>query len=140
MTDKLRHQAGVRRAAALVLACALASAIALAAGISFAAEPGASQWSTVGGDLGNTRYSALAQINSQNVAKLGAAWISEKVGPPPSARAMPVIDGELLFLTAPPFVTAVSLTRGKSHGSTAWRPTLHRGRRLRAHPRAKAWR
>jgi PQQ-dependent dehydrogenase (methanol/ethanol family) len=113
MTDKLRHQAGVRRAAALALACALASAIALAAGISFAAEPGASQWSTVGGDLGNTRYSALAQINSQNVGKLGAAWISDKVGPPPSARAMPVIDGELLFLTAPPFVTAVSLTTGQ---------------------------
>jgi quinohemoprotein ethanol dehydrogenase len=75
------------------------------------------QWSTVGGDSGNTRYSSLSQINTQNVSKLGAAWVSEKVGPPPTARAMPVVDRGMMFLTAPPYVYAVNLSTGK----VAWR-------------------
>lgn len=83
------------------------------AALAFVALPSSAQWSTVGGDQGNTRFSSLTQINSQNVAKLGAAWISEKLGPPPSSRAMPVIDDGLLFLTAPPFVTAVDIVTGK---------------------------
>jgi len=98
----------------------LAFLILLAAGLAVAAQPGAAQWSTVGGDLGNTRYSSLRQVDSQSVAKLGAAWISDKVGPPPSSRAMPVLDGGLLFLTAPPFVTAVDLSTGK----VAWQYRL----------------
>jgi len=108
MQDKLKHLAG-RPIAARVLG----ALVAAGAAIVLAAQPSAAQWSTVGGDLGNSRYSSLAQINAQNVTKLGAAWISEKVGPPPSSRAMPVIDDGLLFLTAPPFVTAVDLTTGK---------------------------
>jgi alcohol dehydrogenase (cytochrome c) len=91
----------------------LARILTAAIAIALAALPGHAQWSTVGGDQGNTRYSSLSQINSQNVSKLGAAWISEKIGPPPSSRAMPVIDGGLLFVTAPPFVTAVNLADGK---------------------------
>ncbi|HXO88507.1 MAG TPA: PQQ-binding-like beta-propeller repeat protein [Candidatus Acidoferrales bacterium] len=83
------------------------------AALASVALPSSAQWSAVGGDQGNTRYSSLTQINSQNIAKLGAAWISEKVGPPPSSRAMPVIDDGLLFLTAPPFVTAVDIVTGK---------------------------
>ena len=77
---------------------------------------GAGQWSTVGGDSGNTRYSSLAQINSQNVTKLGAAWVSEKIGVT-SSRAMPVIDNGMMFLTAPPDVYAVNINTGK----IAWR-------------------
>ena len=85
----------------------------LSAGAQFAAG----QWSTVGGDSGNTRYSSLAQIDAQNVSKLGAAWVSEKVGPAPTSRSMPVVDNGLMFLTAPPFVYAVNLGTGK----IAWR-------------------
>ncbi len=73
----------------------------------------ATQWSTVGGDTGNTRYSSLAQINTQNVTKLGAAWVSEKVGPSPTYRVMPVIDNGLMFLTAPPLVCAVDIATGR---------------------------
>jgi len=109
MQDKLIHQAGVRRAAARVFAYV----VVLAGGITFAAQLGMCQWSTVGGDSGNTRYSSLAQIDAQNVGKLGAAWVSEKVGPGPTARAMPVVDNGLMFLTAPPYVYAVNLTTGK---------------------------
>jgi len=109
MQGELRFQRGRRHSAARVLAFILV----VAAGTALTARQAAGQWSTVGGDSGNSRYSPLAQINSQNVAKLGAAWISDKVGPPPSSRAMPVIDNGLLFLTAPPFVTAVNLSTGK---------------------------
>jgi quinohemoprotein ethanol dehydrogenase len=92
---------------------ARARILTAAAAVALAALPTPAQWSTVGGDQGNTRYSSLSQINSQNISKLGAAWISDKIGPPPSSRAMPVIDAGLLFVTAPPFVTAVNLADGK---------------------------
>jgi PQQ-dependent dehydrogenase (methanol/ethanol family) len=97
-----------------------AAAAVLAAAVVLATQPSAGQWSAVGGDSGNTRYSSLAQINSQNVTKLGAAWVSDKVGPPPSARVMPVIDDGLMFLTAPPYVTAVNI----STGQIAWQHRL----------------
>ena len=116
MQGELRYQCGRRRAGARVLA----SILAVATGVILTAQQSAGQWSTVGGDSGNSRYSSLAQINSQNVAKLGAAWVSEKVGPPPSARAMPVIDAGFMFLTAPPFVTAVNI----STGQIAWQYRL----------------
>ena len=35
---------------------------------------GQSDWPAYGGDLGNTRYSALDQINIQNITKLTQAW------------------------------------------------------------------
>ncbi len=92
---------------------ALAFALIVVAAPAFAA----SQWSTVGGDSGNTRYSSLEQINAQNVAKLGAAWMSEKISPPPSSRGVPVIDKDLMFLTSAPFVYAVNISTGK----IAWR-------------------
>ena len=76
----------------------------------------AGQWSTVGGDSGNTRFSSLAQINSQTVTRLGAAWVSEKIGVP-TARTMPVVDNGLMFVTAPPYVYAVNISTGK----IAWR-------------------
>jgi PQQ-dependent dehydrogenase (methanol/ethanol family) len=116
MQGELRYQYGHRRSGARVLA----SILVVAAGVALTAQEGAAQWSTVGGDSGNSRFSLLAQINSQNVVKLGAAWISEKIGPPPSARAMPVIDDGLMFLSAPPFVTAVNITTGQ----IAWQHRL----------------
>lgn len=91
--------------------------VAAAAGVAFAAQVDDTQWSTVDGNMDNTRYSSLAQINSQNIAKLGAAWTSDKVGPGPSSRSMPVINGDLMFLTAPPYVVAVNIDTGK----IAWR-------------------
>jgi quinohemoprotein ethanol dehydrogenase len=116
MPGELGHQRVRRSSGARVLAFFLL----VTSGVTLAAEQSAGQWSTVGGDSGNSRYSSLAQINSQNVAKLGAAWISEKVGPPPSARAMPVIHDGLMFLTAPPFVSAINL----STGQIAWQYRL----------------
>ena len=89
----------------------------LVAGLACMAQRAAAQWPTVGGDAGNERYSPLAQINKENVAKLGAAWISEKIAPPPRSRAMPLIDNGLMIFTAPPFVYAVNI----STGQVAWK-------------------
>ena len=40
-----------------------------------AQDSGATDWPTYGNDPGGTRYSPLAQINRENVAKLKVAWI-----------------------------------------------------------------
>lgn len=92
---------------------------ALAFGFACLAAPvfAAAGWTTVGGDSGNTRYSSLSQISAQNVTKLGGAWVSEKITPPPSSRAVPVIDNGLIIFTAPPFIYAVNL----SNGQVAWK-------------------
>ena len=37
------------------------------------------EWPTVTGEAGNMRYSPLNKISAQNVARLGAAWTSEKL-------------------------------------------------------------
>ncbi len=48
----------------------------LGAAIALSAQSGAKngEWPTYGGDLGNSRYSALDQINSSNFDKLQVAW------------------------------------------------------------------
>ena len=38
------------------------------------------EWSAVSGDLGNTRYSTLTQINKDTLAKLRGAWTSANRG------------------------------------------------------------
>ena len=116
MLIEFRHQAERKR----LLRSVFGALVVVAASMVLAAQPAAAQWSTVGGDSGNSRYSSLTQIDTQNVMKLGAAWVSEKIGPPPSARAMPLIDDGLMFFTAPPFVTAVNV----STGQIAWQYRL----------------
>ena len=93
--------------------------VAFVFGLALAASPvfAAGEWSTVGGDAGNTRYSSLSQINAQNVAKLGGAWATEKITPPPSSRTVPVIDNGLIIFTAPPLIYAVNV----SNGQIAWK-------------------
>src|SRR5678809_594305 len=46
------------------------------------------EWPTYGGDLGNTRYSALDQINAANFDKLEVAWRfkTDNLGPRPEAN------------------------------------------------------
>jgi hypothetical protein len=41
-------------------------------------QPAGAQWSIVGGDWHNSRYSTLDRINTQTVARLGGAWTSQK--------------------------------------------------------------
>jgi quinoprotein glucose dehydrogenase len=62
--------------------------VVLGAAIAVHAQTGAKngEWPTYGGDLGNSRYSALDQINASNFDKLQLAWKfrTENLGPPPA--------------------------------------------------------
>ncbi len=102
-------------------------AIVLGAAIICTAQLGLAQWPEVNG-VNNQRYSSLSEINTQNVTKLGAAWVIKGIEPMPSNRATPVVDGNLMFVTAPPYVYAVNIDSGE----IVWRfdahaPTAHGG-------------
>ena len=75
-------------------------------------RPAGKQWPAVSGDSGNTRYSTLNQITTQNIAKLGAAWTSQKFDAQAGARTMPLVHDGLMFLTAGPAVYALDAKTG----------------------------
>ncbi len=75
-------------------------------------RPASKQWPTVSGDWGNTRHSTLNQITTQNVAKLGGAWTSQKFESAAGARTMPLVHDGLMFLTVPPSVYALDAKTG----------------------------
>jgi alcohol dehydrogenase (cytochrome c) len=85
-------------------------------------------WPTVTGGAGNMRYSPLNQISAQNVARLGAAWTSDKLDAAVSSRAMTVVTDGLLFFTAPPFVYALDAKTGKTVWRYGTRPAPGAGR------------
>jgi quinohemoprotein ethanol dehydrogenase len=70
------------------------------------------EWTTVNGDLGNTRYSTLTRINTQTVATLAGAWMSPKFDAVGAGRAMPVVKDGLLFITAGASVYAFDARTG----------------------------
>ncbi len=90
-------------------ACAIGLIAALsgaAVSATSAAPPRASlptagaDWLQATGDIGNTRYSALSQINTSNISHLGAAWISEKFDDGGNSRATPVVKDGIIYATA----------------------------------------
>ncbi len=126
----MKHRAGLGLAA-------LAAAAALAIGCTqmVAARDGATphhaaadpqarkpgEWITWGADLGNTRYSALDQINAQNVNQLEIAWrwrASDVAGrPDPNWKATPlVVDGVMYVPHGGTRVSAID----PSTGATLW--------------------
>src|SRR5579864_2504903 len=95
----MRHSS--RCFARLVLAACLGvSAIPPAA-----AQSGAKggEWRTYGGDLGNTRYSPLDQINASNFSKLEVAWRfkTDNLGPRPEYKleGTPIMVKGVLYTT-----------------------------------------
>jgi glucose dehydrogenase len=80
---------------------------------------GQSDWPAYGGDLANTRYSALDRINIQNVTKLAQAWVYD-TRPPGSpkanrpAQATPlVVNGVMYLVTAYQSLVALQPETGK---------------------------
>src|SRR5690349_10905886 len=71
-----------------------------------AAQSGAKdgEWRTYGGDLGNTRYSPLDQINAANFNKLEVAWHfkTDSLGPRPEYQyeGTPLMVHGKLYTTA----------------------------------------
>jgi alcohol dehydrogenase (cytochrome c) len=96
---------------------AAAIAVPVTVSVQSSRQPSAGrEWSTVMGDLGN-RYSPLDRITTQNVSRLGAVWMSERLNPAANSRSMPVVKNGMLYLTAPPNVLKIDARTGK----TVWR-------------------
>jgi glucose dehydrogenase len=74
--------------------------------IPLSAQSGAKngEWRTYGGDLGNTRYSPLDQINAANFGKLQVAWrfSTANLGPRPefNFEATPLMVGGVIYTVA----------------------------------------
>ncbi|MEO8258208.1 MAG: PQQ-binding-like beta-propeller repeat protein [Acidobacteriota bacterium] len=98
----------------------LGAALAIGAPIAVRSEdgrqPAAKEWATVNGDLSNTRYSTLTQIDPQTVGRLAGAWTSAAFDAPGAGRAMPVVRDGLLFITAGSRINAYDARTG----ATVW--------------------
>src|SRR5262244_2581150 len=113
--------------------CLLLSASALAA------QTGAknNEWRTYGGDLGNTHYSPLDQINAANFNKLEVAWHfkTENLGPRPEFQyeGTPLMANGVLYATAGTRRAVVALDAAT--GELLWTHSEREGARGAAAPR-----
>ena len=111
----------------------------LLAALPLSAQTGApgGEWRTYGGDLGNTRYSALDQINATNFNKLQIVWSLKtgNFGPEPEYRfeSTPLMANGVLYTTAGSRRAVVALDAAT--GELLWMHTEHEGARGAAAPR-----
>src|ERR1044071_7734848 len=75
------------------------------------------EWPAVSGDLGNTRYTTLTQINRDTLSTLKGAWQSARFDDGGGGRAMPVVKDGMLFMTGGSFVYAYDAKTG----ATIWK-------------------
>ena len=107
--------------------------------LTLSAQTGATggEWRTYGGDLGNTRYSALDQINASNFNQLQIAWRlrTENFGPEPEYKfeATPLMANGVLYTTAGSRRAVVALD--PATGEVLWMHTEHEGTRAMVAPR-----
>jgi quinoprotein glucose dehydrogenase len=113
--------------------------ICLFAALPLCAQTGApgGEWRTYGGDLGNTRYSALDQINATNFNKLQIVWSlkTDNFGPEPEYRfeSTPLMANGVLYTTAGSRRAVVALDAAT--GEVLWMHAEHEGARGAAAPR-----
>jgi glucose dehydrogenase len=95
------------------------------------------EWPTYGGDLGNTRYSALDQINADNFNKLEIAWRfkTDALGPRPefNLESTPLMVNGRLFSTGGTRRAVVALDAAT--GEMLWMHSENEGARGAAAPR-----
>ena len=95
------------------------------------------EWPTYGGDLGNTRYSALDQINASNFDKLQVAWRfkTDNLGPKPEANleGTPLMVKGVLYSTAGTRRSVIALDAAT--GELLWVHGENEGKRGDAAPR-----
>src|SRR5438045_4093480 len=113
----------MKRAMMCVLLCAS----------SLIAQTGAKngEWKTYGGDLGNTHYSPLDQINAVNFNKLQIArrFKTDNLGPEPeyNLESTPLVANGVLYSTAGTRRAVVALDAAT--GELIWTHTEREGRR-----------
>jgi quinoprotein glucose dehydrogenase len=95
------------------------------------------EWRTYGGDLGNTHYSPLNQINAANFGKLEVAWRfkTENLGPRPeyNLEGTPLMVGGVMYSTAGTGRAVVALDAAT--GELLWVHREREGARGDAAPR-----
>src|SRR5258706_4040141 len=99
--------------AALVVVAATALVRTQSGGLA----PSAKDWPGVSGDSGNSRYTALTQINRDTLSKLKGAWQTERFTDGGAGRAMPVVKDGMVFLTGGSYVYAFDAKTG----ATIWK-------------------
>jgi len=111
----------------------------LALGSASAVENGTvnGEWSTYGGDLANTKYAPLSQIDADNFDDLEIAWRfkTDALGPTPeyNLQATPLMVGGVIYTTAGTRRAVVALDAGT--GEMLWMHREHEGERGAAAPR-----
>ena len=97
----------------------------------------AGEWRTYGADLGNTRYSALDQINAANFKNLEVAWRfkTDNLGPAPefNLQSTPLVVNRVLYTTGGSRRAVVALDA--STGEMKWVYSVNEGKRGEAAPR-----
>ena len=97
----------------------------------------AGEWTTYGGDLANTRYAPLDQINADNFSKLEVAWRfkTDNLGPRPEYQfeSTPLMVSGVLYSTAGTRRAVVALDAAT--GELLWMHSEHEGARGEAAPR-----
>src|SRR5499427_10745973 len=101
----------------LVVALAVVSGAVLVRTQSNVLSPAAKEWPAVSGDLGNSRYTALTQINRDTLPKLKGAWQTERFVDGGAGRSMPVVKDGMVFLTGGSYVYAFDAKTG----ATIWK-------------------
>ena len=95
------------------------------------------EWRTYGGDLGNTRYAPLDQINKDNFNKLEVAWRfkADALGPALEYNweSTPLMVGGVVYVTAGSRRAVVALDG--TTGEMLWMHQEHEGPRGEAAPR-----
>jgi quinoprotein glucose dehydrogenase len=120
-----------------VLAATLVACAAMCGAM--AAQSGAAngQWPTYGGDLGNTRYSPLDQIDAANFKTLEIAWRfkTDNLGPRPefNLEATPLVVNGVLYSTGGTRRAVVALDAAT--GEQLWVHSEREGPRGAAAPR-----
>jgi quinoprotein glucose dehydrogenase len=94
-------------------------------------------WTSYGGDLGNTRYAPLTQINAENFGKLEVAWRfkTDNLGPRPefNFEATPLVVKGVLYSTGGTRRAVFALDAAT--GELKWVYSLDEGRRGAMAPR-----
>jgi quinoprotein glucose dehydrogenase len=97
----------------------------------------AGEWTTYGGDLANTRYAPLDQINAGNFGKLEVAWRfkTDNLGPRPEYQfeSTPLMVRGVLYSTAGTRRAVVALNAAT--GELVWMHSEQEGARGEAAPR-----
>ena len=105
-------------------------------------RPQTGDWAITGSDPGSSRYSALDQINRDNVGRLEVAWTYRTGDAPPKGRseiqATPIVVDGVLYTTTP--ALAVVALRADS-GTLIWRfdPSANRARESHVNRGVAVW-